>query len=91
MNRKEKIDFINENVLPQIAGIDWCGINVHEIIRLISKWRIGKPADIEMTAVVDDGVLSINGDVLGRIAPKKPCVPWSEELEYYEGRCIADF
>ena len=89
MNRKELIAFANANVFPQVENnmLDIDGMK--EAIRLISKWRIGKPVNIKMDATVDDGYLLLNGDPVGRIAPKAPKVGYSAEAEYWERRILA--
>lgn len=93
MDRKEKIEFINTNILPQIDFMNPCTAKdiVAESIKLIERWRIGKPIDIEMNAMVDDGVLYINYEPLGRIAAKTPKIEVSEWGYYLEGRCIRDY
>lgn len=89
MNRKEMIRFVNENVLPQI---DWRYTDKDtpwKAIRLIERYRIGKPMNIEMVARVDDGFLFINDEPLGRIAMKVPKLNLSNESLYWEGRILA--
>lgn len=89
MNRKELIAFANTNVFPQVENnvLDIDGMK--EAIRLISKWRIGKPINIKTNAKVNDGFLFMNGEPLGRIAAKAP-TPVFNEYEYYmEGRILA--
>ena len=93
MNRKERVRFIVDNIVPQIDLMNPVPLRdiVGESLKLIERWRIGKPIDIEMTAIVNDGVLSINGETLGRIAAKMPTLPFSEWGYYLEGRCIRDY
>jgi hypothetical protein len=89
MNRKEMIQFVNENVLPQI---DWRYTDKDtpwKTIRLIERYRIGKPMNIKMVARVDDGFLFINDEPLGRIAMKAPKLNLSNESLYWEGRILA--
>ena len=89
MNRKEMIQYVNENVLPQI---DWRYTDKdtpRKAIRLIERYRIGKPMNIEMVARVDDGFLFINDEPLGRIAMKAPQLNLSNESLYWEGRILA--
>lgn len=89
MNRKEKIQYVNENVLPQI---DWRCTDKdtpRKAIRLIERYRIGKPMNIEMVAKVNDGFLFMNGEPLGRIAAKVPKLNLSNESLYWEGRILA--
>jgi hypothetical protein len=89
MNRKEMIQFVNENVLPQI---DWRYTDKDtpwKAIRLIERYRIGKPMNMKMVAKVDDGFLFINDEPLGRIAMKAPKLNLSNESLYWEGRILA--
>ena len=89
MNRKELIVFANVNVFPQVENnmLDIDGMK--EAIRLISKWRIGKPINIKMDAKVNDGFLFMNGEPLGRIAAKAPTSAFNEYEYYMEGRILA--
>ena len=89
MNRKELIAFANANVFPQVESnmLDIDGMK--EAIRLISKWRIGKPVNIKMNAKVNDGFLFMNGEPLGRIAAKVPKLNLGNESLYWEGRILA--
>lgn len=93
MDRREKIRFIRENILPQIDFMNPVPAKdiVVESVKLIERWRIGKPIDIKMNAMVDNGVLYMNGEPLGRIAAKMPTLPFSEWGYYLEGRCIRDY
>lgn len=89
MNRKELIAFANANVFPQVENnmLDIDGMK--EAIKLISKWRIGKPVNIKMSAKVNDGFLFMNGEPLGRIAAKVPKLTFNEYEYYMEGRILA--
>ena len=88
MNRKEMIRFINTEICPQIDfRLD---IDFGDCIKMIERYRIGKPINIKMEAIVNDGFLYINSEPLGRIAPKLPKVECSEWGYYLEGRCIRD-
>lgn len=94
MNRIEIINFINENVLPtaEIELSDWHDFGkdiMWIIIKGFSKWRHGKPLDIEMDAKILDGNLYINGDFVVRVAPKLRRPKYDEEAYYWEGRCLA--
>lgn len=89
MNRKDLFNYILADVLPQInEEVRWTA-DIVEIAKKISKWRIGKPVDVKMNAVVEDGALYINGDVIGRIAAKMPRVAYDEGAAYWEGRILA--
>ena len=93
MNRKEMINFINTEILPtaEIDFYDWKYSGrqiIADMINAISKWRIGKPANVEMSARVIDGVLYINGESVKRVAAKLP--RWdSMSAPDYEGRILA--
>lgn len=87
MDRRQKLDFINAEILPQVNISH--KVDIREILTLIDRWRIGKSGSIKMTARVDDGFLFINNDPVGRIAPKLPKVAYSEEAAYFEGRILS--
>ena len=94
MNRLETIDFINEKILPQWKDDDFYWLHngrevMKKLIKMIAKWRHGKNINIEMNPVVIDGVLYINGDCLGRFAPKAARPPFDERAYYIEGRILA--
>lgn len=93
MNRKQMIDYINNNILPQCHDKDyWFSYGremMKEIIKKISGWRLGKNINIEMISRVDDGVLYINGDCLGRIEPKATRAAFNEESYCTEGKILA--
>jgi hypothetical protein len=93
MNRKQMIDFINDEILPQCKNNDyWFSFGremMKDIIRKISNYRIGKNINMEMKADVIDGVLYINNDCLGRIEPKTPKKPFDEISYNIEGRILA--
>lgn len=89
MNRKEKIDFINTAILPQMHYLQPLCVTPRELLTMIEKARVGRPIDQDMTARVDDGFLFINGAPAGRIAPRIPRVVVTEDAEYWEGRCLA--
>ena len=88
MNRKEIINFCNEKIFPQceLFALDINGMQ--DCIKIISKYRIGKHADIEMNPLVKNGFLYMNGEPLGRIARKDTCVSFSDEAYYYEGKIL---
>lgn len=87
MNRKELITFCNENIFTKCNNIDLYGMK--DAVKFVSAWRKGKNANIKMNAEVRDGFLFINGDAVGRIAPRTPKVIVSEEACYYEGMILA--
>ena len=72
MNRKELIKFVNEKVSPQV-GLNFTFSPV-ETVKMIERWRIGRPANMPMAPDVMDGFLFINNIPVGRIASRKPRV-----------------
>lgn len=89
MNRKEKIAFCNEYIFPQVRWDLLDKQGMIEALKLVSNWRVDKPSNIEMKPEVKDGFLFMNGDPLGRIAPKAPRAAISENACYMEGRILA--
>lgn len=87
MDRKDIIDFCNDRIFTQCRNIDYQGMI--DTIKLVSRWRKGKNINVSMEPVVKDGFLFINGDKVGRIAPKEPTGSFAEESYYYEGRILA--
>jgi pheromone shutdown protein TraB len=87
------IDFINEKILPECHDNDyWFSYGrymMNDIIKLISKWRIGKSINIEMNPQVINGVLYMNGEHLGRIEPKAAKTVFDERSYYIEGKILA--
>ena len=96
MNRKQMIDFINNEILPtaEISDYDWFYFGkdiIRDMIKGIESWRIGKNVNIEMNARVIDGDLYINGEFVKRVASKLPRKSFDERSYYYEGKCLRDF
>ena len=98
MNRKDIINFINNDILTQIdSGITWRDMFVSgkDLIKLVSDYRrrqinAGKARiDDKYTAKVIDGYLYINNEPIARIAPKTPKVSFDEYSHYIEGRILA--
>lgn len=94
MNRREKITFINEKILPTAEIEDWYWLAygkevVRNCIKAITKWRMGKDPNIEMNGAIIDGVLYLNGEPVKRVAPKLPRVKFSEEEYVLEGKILA--
>ena len=89
MKRKQIIDFCNNEIFPQVDYrlIDLSGMR--ETINLVSRWRIGKPSNVDMQPKVVNGYLFMNGDPLGRIAsaPSRFCC--DEKSLFYEGKILA--
>lgn len=90
MNRKQIIEFCNQNIFNQVNNQVSQFMDCAEVVKMVSKWRIGKLVNMEMIAKVDDGFLFINGEKVGRIAPKMPKVSYSVSADYWEGRILAD-
>lgn len=93
MNRKAMIKFINNEVLPgaEIATWEWQfgGREIFwEILKGIEKWRVGKPANIQMKGQIIDGVLYLNGEAVKRVSAKLRRVPYSSEAEHWENRIL---
>lgn len=90
MTRKSIIEFCNSHIFPQInTNVGMTAEDMREAVKMVSRWRIGKPENVVMTPTVDNGFLFINGDPVGRIAPKMPQPEISEESYYLEGKCLA--
>ncbi len=97
MNRKQLIDFVNNDILPQIdSSFIWRDIlPAKEIIKLVIDYRRKQikagsaRIDDILTARVDDGFLYINDTPIKRIAPKLPKMPYDEQSYYIEGRILA--
>ena len=87
MNRKELIKFVNEKVSPQV-GLNFSFSPV-ETVKMIERWRIGRPANMPMTPDVMGGFLFINNIPVGRIASRKPRVTVSDGALFWEGRILA--
>lgn len=83
MNRKEKIEFCNNNIFNQVDIRVADSMDRLEVLKMVSDWRKGKPIDIKMTARVDDGFLFINEEPVGRIASKLPRDHYFSEQGYY--------
>lgn len=84
MNRKQVIDFCNKNIFPQVKFPASHYMDCFDVVKIVSRWRIGKQMNIEMVAKVVDGFLYINDNPLGRIAPKMATVNYRPS---YNGNC----
>lgn len=97
MNRKQIIDFINNDILPQInSAYTWQDITSgKELIKIVCDFRKDqikqRKAHINDTykSKVIDGFLYINDIPVKRIAPKDPRPAWNEAAYYYEGKILA--
>ena len=54
MNRQQIIDFCNKNIFTQIDSAVSQFLDCWEVVRMVSRWRIGKPVNVPMVARVDD-------------------------------------
>lgn len=93
MDRRQMIDFINNEILPtaEISNDDWFCFGkdiMRNIVKAIEKWRIGENINIEMKGEIKDGVLFLNGDAVKRVAPKMPRKVWDESADYWESRIL---
>ena len=93
MNRKQIIDFCNTEIFPQVDVRAWAG-NKEElwyVVYVVEGFRRENGFPEEMTAMVDDGFLYLNGKPVERIARalNRPAYAWSEGAEYWEGRILA--
>ena len=92
MNRKEIIAFCNQHIFPKV--IEPWNMNRQDMldtVKAVSKYRIGKPADLQMQAKVVNNFLYINDEPVTRIAPAPPKAVYSETAYYYESLCIRDY
>ena len=98
MNRKQLIEFINNDILTQInKAYTWKDMIVSgkELIKLVSDFRSAQikagsaRIDDQLTAQVIDGVLYINNQFVKRIAPKDLRPAYNEAAYYWEGRILA--
>lgn len=93
MDKKQRLMFVAEQIMPQVGNyaLDPMTFSVREVEKLVARWRIGKPVDVVMVPRVENGFLFINGEPVGRIAPK-----WThyteraaERADFWEGRILA--
>lgn len=90
MDRKQVIEFCNNHIFPQVENQNGMTLDMmKDTVKMVSRWRIGKPADVVMIPTVIDGFLYINFDKVGRIAPKLPRVAFSEQAYITEGKILA--
>ena len=89
MTRKQIINFCNENIFNQVDITVAPYMDCFEVVKMVCKWRIGKSIYTPMVARVDDGFLFMNGEKVGRIAPKMPKVAYNPKACYREGMILA--
>lgn len=97
MNRRQIIDFINNDILPQINPCwTWSEtISAKELIKLVSDFRSAQikagiaRIDDKLTAKVTNGFLYINDKPIKRIAPLDPKPAFNERSYYIEGHILA--
>ena len=98
MNRKQMIDFINNDILTQInSAWTWHDmfVSAKDLVKLVSDYRSSQikagtaKIDDVLNAKVIDGYLYINNTPIDRIAPKDPRPNFDEYSYYIEGRILA--
>ena len=91
MNRKEMIAFCVsalEQVRWDIIGYYFTAYEVNMCIKLVESYKKGKQKNIRMEAIVNDGFLFINGDAVGRIAPRLTKVKFTERGYWLEEQIL---
>ena len=98
MTRKDIIDLVNNDILPQVNH-SWAWqdmfVSGKELIKLVIDFRKEQiksgtaKADDVLTANVIDGFLYINNTPIKRIAPKDPRPAFDEYSYYMEGKILA--
>lgn len=87
MNRKQLLNFCKEKIFPQLAPT--AEVDTLEVVKIVSRWRLGRSLYVAMVPVVRDGVLYMNGEALARIAPKDPRPAWTARGYAMEGKILA--
>ena len=84
------VEFCNAKVFPQIKMPAIFNTNLREVLHLVENFYGGKTVPADAEAFVDDGFLFLDGEKIGRIAPKlpRPFTGGSDALDYLEGRCL---
>ena len=91
-NRKKIIEFCNTEIFPKVNHRAWSYLNgeLHDVVKMVIKFRRENGYPEEMKAEVNDGFLFINSDPVGRIAAKMPkAYSYNECTNYWEGRILA--
>ena len=92
MNKKEIIAFCNQHIFPQvIEPWNMTRQDMIDTVKAVSRYRIGKPINMQMQAEVINNFLYINSEPVTRIAPAPPKPVYSETANYYESLCIRDY
>lgn len=102
MNRQRTVAYCNDEIRPLLPIRDQYHFDAVKAARLIERWRVGKPSNVYMHPTVKNGVLSINGEEIGRIAdPVQILGPvqfgqperWTDRnsgaADFWEGRILA--
>lgn len=82
MNRKQIIDFCNNQVFP-LVKYPW-SVDCWETVRTVERWRRGHGWPETMTARVENGFLFLNGSKAGRIAYYNAPAPAYSGPDYEE-------
>ena len=91
MNRKEMMEFCIDalnQVRWDIIGYYFTAYEVNMCIKMVESYRKGKQKNLYMEAIVNDGFLFINGDAVGRIAPRLPKVRFTNREYWLEEQIL---
>ena len=92
MNRKEIIAFCNQHIFSEvIEPWNMTRQDMIDTVKAVSKYRIGKPVNLQMQVKVINNFLIINDEPITRIAPAPPKPVYTEIGSYYESLCIRDY
>ena len=89
MDRKELIDFCNNEVFTKVSFPESLDMKCKEVLKLVQKWRRENSFPTVMIPTVSNNYLYINEKPVGRIAPAPAKARFSERADYYEGRILA--
>lgn len=89
MNRKELIDFCNNEVFTKVNFPEAFYMNCKEVLKMVQAWRCENSFPAVMIPTVTNNYLYINDKPVGRIAPAPAKARFSERADYYEGRILA--
>lgn len=89
MNRRDVIDFCNNEVFTKVSNPESFYMNCKEVIKTVIAWRRENGWPSTMTARVENNFLYINDKPVGRIAPAIAKTKYSESANYWEGRILA--
>ena len=88
------VDFCNVKIFPQIKMLAIFHTNLREVLHIVERFYGGNIVPDSAEAFVDDGFLFLDGEKIGRIAPRLPR-PFAsgndcDALNCLEGRCLGD-